>query len=65
MVPWNDSFDRLVAFKEAFGNCNVPRPYTADAPLGNWVDYQRTIKAGNWRLDLRRAVIFSRLFIYK
>ncbi|GFH62020.1 hypothetical protein CTEN210_18496 [Chaetoceros tenuissimus] len=38
----HSSFDTNIAklrqFKEKYGHCNVPRKYTDDLPLGNWVD---------------------------
>lgn len=36
----------MVAYKEQYGNCNVPQKYNQDPRLGNWVASQRTRKSG-------------------
>jgi Helicase associated domain len=38
---WDQMFNRLLAFKEANGNCIVPKRYPPDAKLGTWVHTQR------------------------
>lgn len=39
--PWEEMFDRLVAYKESYKNTNVPRIYKKDTKLANWVQTQR------------------------
>lgn len=43
---------KLVKYKKANGNCNVPQGYTEDLSLGHWVNNQRTLykyfKAGEY-----------------
>jgi hypothetical protein len=38
---WDKMFKRLIEYKELHGNCNVPRRYKTDSPLGDWVMTQR------------------------
>ena len=38
---WEEMFGRLIAYKAAHGNCNVPAKYSADPSLGKWCSYQR------------------------
>jgi len=47
-TQWEEIFDELVAYKEAHGDCLVPREFPDNPPLGNWVTNQRTsYHAGN------------------
>ena len=39
---WNSLFERLKAFKESHGHCNVPSKYPEDKRLGSWVTDCRT-----------------------
>jgi len=41
---WEESFQRLVQYKEVHGDCNVPREYTEDKALGEWVKNQRSVQ---------------------
>jgi hypothetical protein len=48
-VSWSDSgwetkFARLTAYHRKHGDCNVPRTWAEDKPLGNWVHSQRVFK---------------------
>lgn len=38
---WGEMFERLKAYKEETGNCNVPNRYAKDPQLGFWVSTQR------------------------
>jgi len=38
---WDAMFQRLVAYREKFGDCLVPKRYAEDAKLGTWVETQR------------------------
>jgi hypothetical protein len=38
---WDNTFDRLVVFKEKYGHCLVPNRYDEDRSLGAWVSTQR------------------------
>ena len=40
-ASWEQRVARLVAFKERFGHCNVPRHWPEDPQLGEWVATQR------------------------
>jgi len=40
---WQENFARLVAYKEGHGDCNVPREYSKDKALGEWVKNQRSV----------------------
>ncbi len=41
---WDKMFKRLIEYKKQHGNCDVPKRYKEDPPLGNWVKNQRAIK---------------------
>ena len=38
---WEENFEKIQKYKERFGHCNVPKKWTEDKSLGNWVDRQR------------------------
>ena len=37
---WDSNFNKLVAYKEKYGDCLVPKRYKDDPKLGTWVDTQ-------------------------
>ena len=39
---WEAKFAELVAYREEYGHCSVPRTYEANRELGHWVMRQRT-----------------------
>ncbi|EED89678.1 hypothetical protein THAPSDRAFT_263911, partial [Thalassiosira pseudonana CCMP1335] len=39
--PWLTRMLELKAYKDAYGNCNVPRSYPTNFALGDWVQNQR------------------------
>jgi hypothetical protein len=43
-AAWEAKLARLAAYKEAHGDCNVPRGWAEDPTLGNWVGHQREYK---------------------
>jgi hypothetical protein len=45
-TKWSVRFQQLCEFKEQFGHCLVPKRYSANPKLGNWVSVQRR----NYRL---------------
>ena len=42
-IGWNETYQRLVAYKEEHSNTNVPAIYKEDPRLGTWVRYQRLV----------------------
>lgn len=38
---WDQMYERMVKYKETYGNCNVPVRYADDPPFGKWVSRQR------------------------
>jgi hypothetical protein len=38
---WMENYSKLEKYREKHGNCNVPRRFKDDPPLGNWVFNQR------------------------
>jgi hypothetical protein len=40
---WDKMFERLIKYKNEHGNCDVPRRYKKDPPLGIWVNTQRRL----------------------
>ena len=78
---WEEQFDRLVAYKNKYGDCDVPFSHD-DVELAVWVATQRTRKRQNklaadrqkrltaigfnWQIiDLRWETMFERLMSYK
>ena len=43
-MAWEAQVARLAAYKEAHGDCSVPKGWAEDPRLGNWVNDQRTVK---------------------
>jgi hypothetical protein len=43
-AAWEGKLARLVGYKEAHGDCNVPRGWAEDPQLGRWVNMQREYK---------------------
>ena len=41
---WSVQLAKLTAYKGRHGDCNVPRGWVEDPPLGSWVDRQRQLK---------------------
>ena len=35
-MSWDESFKRLLAFREEYGHCRVPNRYKEDPRLGSW-----------------------------
>lgn len=45
--PWEYRFNQLLAYKEKYGNCNVPLAWKRNKKLGSWVSTQRNLKLHN------------------
>jgi hypothetical protein len=43
-AAWEAQLVRLAAYKEAHGECNVPKRWAEDPRLGTWVNNQRQLK---------------------
>jgi hypothetical protein len=43
-VGWEAQLAKLKVYKRKHGDCNVPRKWAEDTPLGGWVGTQRTLK---------------------
>ena len=57
-LSWDDSFALLVAFKERFGHCLVPKRWPENRSLGAWVGAQRTAFRRNiLKPDSRRRLV--------
>uniref|UniRef100_A0A7S3P091 Helicase-associated domain-containing protein n=1 Tax=Amphora coffeiformis TaxID=265554 RepID=A0A7S3P091_9STRA len=48
---WEEMYQRLVRYKEQFGDCLVPRKFEQDPKLSTWVETQRFL----WNRDHRNA----------
>jgi hypothetical protein len=42
-VSWDTRYNELIAYKNEFGDCEVPRHYDANKKLGSWVRHQRAV----------------------
>jgi hypothetical protein len=40
-APWEDRLSELAEYRKRYGNCNVPKKYSENKKLGNWVGTQR------------------------
>ena len=38
---WETKYNELIAFRQQYGHCNVPRSYAQNKKLGGWVNTQR------------------------
>ncbi|MHA1554283.1 MAG: helicase associated domain-containing protein [Alphaproteobacteria bacterium] len=57
VVSWEKRFSELVRFKEENGHCNVPRGWSKNPELGNWMNAQRTrAKKGRMTDEQRRRL---------
>jgi hypothetical protein len=43
-TAWRQRFQQLLEYKQNYGNCKVPRKYSGNPQLGNWVYTQRQNK---------------------
>jgi len=43
IAPWEEMYERLVAYKKEHNSTRVPKKYEADPQLGGWVCNQRTL----------------------
>ncbi|VEU40454.1 unnamed protein product [Pseudo-nitzschia multistriata] len=78
---WEDTYQRLVEYKQKHGTTQVPRNYKADPKLGNWVKHQRKhckrkdhidllnqigfVWNGDQRVDEAWDIMYQRLVEYK
>jgi hypothetical protein len=44
---WEERFASLVAYREEFGHCNVPRRWPANPKLSTWVRTRRRTRTAN------------------
>jgi hypothetical protein len=59
VVQWEVQLARLVDYKMAHGNCNVPRGWADDPKLASWIDHQRLGKQTAARAAQLRALGFE------
>ena len=57
-VPWEEMYQRLVAYKKKCGTTMVPRPYFEDLALGYWVYNQRNNCKKKERIQLLNDIDF-------
>ena len=50
---FHENYEKVVAFKRAFGHCNIPAKYRRDRPLGRWAAKMRVLRAAD-ELDIDR-----------
>jgi hypothetical protein len=43
LIPWEEMYQRLIAYKNKHKSSDVPARYKADPKLGNWVHTQRNV----------------------
>jgi hypothetical protein len=42
ITPWEERLSELAEYRKIHGHCNVPKRYSENSKLGNWVQAQRT-----------------------
>ena len=47
MVPWQERFEQVVAYKEKYSDTLIPRNWKENPPLGEWVHMQRKLYKSN------------------
>jgi hypothetical protein len=60
-VAWEAQLARLKKYKEAHGDCNVPRGWAEDPPLGTWVNKQRDRKKALDRHEPSKGMTVARV----
>ena len=40
-ITWDEQFARLEAYRDKYGDCQVPHNFAEDQKLSNWVSYQK------------------------
>lgn len=50
-AQWEEMYQRLMSYKEKYGDCLVPRKFPDDPKLATWVETQRVL----WNRDYREA----------
>ena len=43
MIAWEERVRQLKEYKEKFGNCNVPKGWSHNVGLGDWVETLRHV----------------------
>ena len=46
-LSWQQSYENLQVYKEAFGDCNVPQKFKMNMKLGGWVVSSECIASGS------------------
>jgi hypothetical protein len=59
-VAWEEKLARLAAYKEVYGDCNVPQGWAEDPRLGSWVNMQRGCKKALDRGEASRGMTAAR-----
>jgi hypothetical protein len=62
---WSELYEKLVEFKQAHGDCMVPKDYEKDKTLATWASYQRTSYANNRMRQDRKKLLDKLGFIWK
>jgi len=58
-APWEDMFQRLIAYKTLHRDCKVPQQYNEDLQLGAWVNNQRSAYKRNDISEERKRLLNS------
>lgn len=51
-AQWEEMYQRLVQYKQQYGDCLVPRKFEGDPKLATWVETQRVL----WNKEVKTAV---------
>ena len=50
-AQWEDMYQRLVQYKQQYGDCLVPRKFEGDSKLATWVETQRVL----WNKEVKSS----------
>jgi len=64
-APWEEMYQRLIAYKKEHKDTSVPNKYKEDPPLGNWVNNQRTVHRNKKMTEERKRLLNSIGFVWK
>ena len=62
---WDAMFEKITAYKNAHGHCNVPQEWATGKQLGTWVFNQRRAKRKGWTDERRIAKLEEIGFLWE
>jgi len=63
-APWEEMYQRLIAYKKKHKHILVPYKYKEDPRLGGWVAYQRIVHRNKKMIEERKRLLNSIDFVW-